>query len=117
MWLKQEYINVSRVLEPLSLISVPLQTKIPYAYFGIFDGHAGAGASLMTCNLLHLHITDKLTPVKELLAFETDDKLQTARYLAEAVVSSITIDSLVIGALEEAFFEMVSTFALKPGKV
>ena len=39
---------------------------------------------------------------------ETDDKLSMAEELADAVVSSVTIDSLVIGVLEEAFFEMVS---------
>ena len=84
------------------------QTKIPYAYFGVFDGHAGCGASLMAVNQLHFHIMEKLQGIKELLAYESDDKLAMAEELADAVVSSVTIDSLVIGVLEEAFFEMVS---------
>lgn len=82
------------------------QTKIPYAYFGVFDGHAGCGASLMAVNQLHFHIMEKLQGIKELLAYESDDKLAMAEELADAVVSSVTIDSLVIGVLEEAFFEM-----------
>jgi len=53
---------------------------------------------------------EKLQGVKDLLAYENDEKLATAEELAEAVVSSVTIDSLVIGVLEEAFFEMVSLY-------
>ena len=70
------------------------QTKIPYAYFGVFDGHAGCGASLMAVNQLHFHIMEKLQGIKELLAYESDDKLAMAEELADAVVSSVTIDSL-----------------------
>ena len=84
-----------------------MQTKIPYAYFGIFDGHAGCGAALMAVNQLHIHIMEKLQGIKELLAYENDEKLAMAEELADAVVSSVTIDSLIIGTLEEAFFEMV----------
>lgn len=87
------------------------QTKIPYAYFGVFDGHAGCGAALMAVNTLHVHIMEKLHGVKELLAYENDEKLAAAEELSEAVISSVTIDSLVIGVLEEAFFEMVSSEA------
>lgn len=82
------------------------QTKIPYAYFGIFDGHAGSGAGLMAVNQLHVHIMEKLQGIRELLAYENDEKLAMANELEEATVSSVTIDSLVIGTLEEAFFEM-----------
>ncbi|EDO41714.1 predicted protein, partial [Nematostella vectensis] len=82
------------------------QTKIPYACFGVFDGHAGEGASLMAVNTLHIHIMEKLSSVKELLTCKSDEKLALSPQLAEAVVSSISIDKLVIGALEEAFFEM-----------
>lgn len=87
------------------------QTKIPYAYYGVFDGHAGCGSALMAVNNLHVHIMEKLHGVKELLAFENDEKLAAAEELSEAVISSVTIDSLVIGVLEEAFFEMVSSEA------
>lgn len=83
-----------------------IQTKIPYAYFGIFDGHAGCGAALMAVNQLHIHIMEKLQGIRDLLAHESDEELAMAEELAEAVVSSVTIDSLVIGTLEEAFFEM-----------
>ena len=62
----------------------------------------------MAVNQLHIHIMEKLQGVKDLLAYENDEKLEMAEELSEAVVSSVTIDSLVIGVLEEAFFEMVS---------
>lgn len=61
----------------------------------------------MAVNQLHIHIMEKFQGIKDLLAYENDDKLALAGELAEAVVSSVTIDSLVIGTLEEAFFEMV----------
>ena len=62
----------------------------------------------MAVNNLHVHIMEKLHGVKELLAYENDEKLAAGEELSEAVISSVTIDSLVIGVLEEAFFEMVS---------
>jgi hypothetical protein len=51
---------------------------------------------------------EKLSAVKDLLACATDEMLAQSPILAEAVVSSISIDKLITGALEEAFFEMVS---------
>lgn len=75
----------------------------------MFDGHAGEGASMMAVNTLHIHIMEKLSSVKELLAHGTDEQLAASKLLSECVVTTITIDRLVIGALEEAFFEMVST--------
>lgn len=74
----------------------------------MFDGHAGEGASMMAVNNLHIHIMDKLSSVKELLVYGSDDKLAKCAQLSDAVVTSITIDRLIIGALEEAFFEMVT---------
>ena len=62
----------------------------------------------MAVNQLHIHIMEKLSGVKEFLAYENDDKLAMATELSEAVVSSVTVDSLITGTLEEAFFEMVS---------
>ena len=62
----------------------------------------------MAVNQLHIHIMEKLQGIRELLAYESDEKLAMADELAEAVVSSVTIDSLVIGTLEEVFFEMVN---------
>lgn len=62
---------------------------------------------MMAVNNLHIHIMEKLSSVKELLACGSDDILAKCDQLSEAVVTSITIDRLIIGALEEAFFEMV----------
>lgn len=64
----------------------------------------------MAVNQLHVHIMEKLLGIRDLLAHENDEELAMAEELAEAVVSSVTIDSLVIGTLEEAFFEMVQLF-------
>lgn len=64
----------------------------------------------MAVNQLHVHIMEKLLGIRDLLAHENDEELAVAEELAEAVVSSVTIDSLVIGTLEEAFFEMVQLF-------
>ena len=72
---------------------------------------------MMTVNMLHIHIMEKLSSVKELLVYETDEKLANSSKLAEAVVSTITIDKLIIGALEEAFFEMVGTVEVPTIKV
>ena len=66
----------------------------------------------MAVNQLHIHIMEKLQGVKDLLAYENDEKLAMAEELTEAVVSSVTIDSLVVGVLEEAFFLMVSLYLM-----
>ena len=62
----------------------------------------------MAMSTLHIHVEDNLGAVKELLAYRNNKELQDSPRLSEAVVSSITIDSLIIGALEESFFELVS---------
>lgn len=68
---------------------------------------------MMAVNTLHIHIMEKLSNIKDLLAYGTDEKLAKSSVLSESVVSTITIDRLVIGALEEAFFEMVSETNIK----
>jgi len=83
-----------------------LTCMIPYVLFGIFDGHAGTGAALTSSNTVHCHIKDKLSAIKHFLARET------AKVVAEDdpglgfITEAIPTESLVIGALEEAFTEM-----------
>lgn len=70
-----------------------------YVYFGIFDGHAGVGAALYASNQLHHIIHEKLVDI-------VDELLPDAPLIA----SQVTRDSLIIGALETAFAEMVIIF-------
>lgn len=89
---------------------------IPYVYFGIFDGHAGSGCAVTAANELHQVIHKRLMGVLLHL-------LQQARGGATGILGSsggngapstlmwypnreISIESMVIGALESAFWEM-----------
>ena len=85
-------------------------------YFGIFDGHAGSGCAVAAANELHQVIHKRLMGVLLHL-------LQQARGGATGILSNaggdgapstlmwypnreISIESMVIGALESAFWEM-----------
>ena len=91
------------------------QFDIPYVFFGIFDGHAGSGCAVAAANELHQVIHKKLMGVLLHL-------LQQARGAGTGIFSStagdnrptlmwypnreISVESMVIGALESAFWEM-----------
>ena len=88
---------------------------IPYVYFGIFDGHAGSGCAVTAANELHQVIHKRLMGVLLHL-------LQQARGGATGILNNavdnasstlmwypnreISIEAMVIGALESAFWEM-----------
>ncbi|CAL8118760.1 unnamed protein product [Orchesella dallaii] len=87
------------------------EVKIPYFYFGVFDGHAGPGAAVAAAARLHLIIEDKLTEVGCHLCQEgplCDFSLKQSK--GKGVMwfphTNITKDSLIVGALESAFYEM-----------
>ena len=92
---------------------------IPYIYFGIFDGHAGSGCAVTAANELHQTVHKRLMGVLQHL-------LQQARGHGTGIINGpnsgdgvnnmsvsmwypnreISIESMVIGALEAAFWEM-----------
>lgn len=83
--------------------------SLPYVYFAVFDGHAGAGASVAACNTLHKIIQDKLSDVLDLLlpscSVNNKDKQNRPpnNWFPE---KEIPPESLIIGALESAFWDM-----------
>ncbi|XP_074644715.1 protein phosphatase 1H-like isoform X2 [Tubulanus polymorphus] len=83
---------------------------MPFTYFGIFDGHAGTGAALMAAHTLHHHIEERLSAVKLLLLAKhagLDDHVEQNEMMKFALPQKeVTVDSLVIGALEAAFNAM-----------
>ncbi len=81
-------------------------TVIPYVLFGIFDGHAGTGAALTAANAVHCHVKDKLTAIRHFLARETADVIAEDDPGLGFITEALPTESLVIGALEEAFTEM-----------
>lgn len=50
--------------------------------------------------------------MKDLLVYENDEKFVMVEELVEVVVFLVLIDSLVVGVLEEVFFEMVSLYCI-----
>lgn len=77
---------------------------LPYTYFGIFDGHAGYGASL-AASLQFQHILhEKLVDILELLLPSEGQK--TPVFPAMLFHKTISKDELIVGALESAFYEM-----------
>uniref|UniRef100_A0A8C5MI99 Protein phosphatase, Mg2+/Mn2+ dependent 1J n=1 Tax=Leptobrachium leishanense TaxID=445787 RepID=A0A8C5MI99_9ANUR len=107
-----------------------VDTEISFYYWGLFDGHAGCGCAMYASRLLHLHICDQLrdlvsilqqpesTPapiylannntIEQAAGTPTEEKKQpfletSLRFHLEKQVLS---ESLVIGAIENAFREM-----------
>lgn len=99
----------------------------------MFDGHAGSGAAVMASKLLHLHICDQLRDLVDILQDSSPPPLclpsdsrglpaeRNRAPLAEAdaelpndalprfhLEKAVSCESLVIGAIENAFKRMVS---------
>ena len=81
-------------------------STIHYILFGIFDGHAGTGAALTAANTLHGHVKDKLSSIKHFLAREQAEVITEDDPGLGCITEPIPTESLVHGALEEAFAEM-----------
>ena len=80
--------------------------KLPYAYFGIFDGHAGADAALWAANTLHKHVEAKLDGIKQYLIQNKTEVVTEDDPSLGYITEPIPKDELIIGALEKAFVEM-----------
>lgn len=79
-------------------------------YFGVFDGHAGAGVSLMVADQFINHLQEKLVEARAELfrcAYpELYDGENNFWYPKNYPKSLFTVDNLVTGALESAFQAM-----------
>ena len=85
--------------------------ELPYQCFGVFDGPAGAGASLATVNQLQDVIHENIHEIQEVVL--TDEKdFSKHSLLREAVAPSINFDAMITGVLEQAFLEMVIVFII-----
>lgn len=71
-------------------------------YHAIFDGHAGYQTSLIASRHLHQHVKNKLEQCLDLLK----EKSRETSPCPFDSFNDISIDDLIIGALEEAFQEM-----------
>lgn len=94
-----------------------------FYYWGLFDGHAGGGAAEMASRLLHRHIREQLKDLVEILQDPLPPPVCLPSSPGTPGVSSpsqlvspqswspqkeVTHDSLVVGAIENAFQLMVS---------
>ncbi|XP_067414890.1 protein phosphatase 1J isoform X1 [Emydura macquarii macquarii] len=102
-----------------------------FHYWGLFDGHAGSGAAVMASKLLHRHIRDQLRDLVDILqdsasppiCLQSDSRVLPAEQnrapLAEEdaefpndalprfhLEKAVSCESLVIGAIENAFQQM-----------
>uniref|UniRef100_A0A9J7XGV7 Protein phosphatase, Mg2+/Mn2+ dependent, 1H n=2 Tax=Cyprinus carpio TaxID=7962 RepID=A0A9J7XGV7_CYPCA len=88
-----------------------------FHYWALFDGHGGSGAAVFAAKFLHLHIEEQLQEVLEILQ---NPSLQPPTCLGAAgapgspntmaprffMEKKIKQESLVVGAIENAFKEM-----------
>lgn len=94
------------------------EEMIPATYFGIFDGHASHTVSLIVSKLLHMIVKEKIE-----LCIGVIERINILNSLSDKCDStSVTVEQLVIGALEEAFISMddllereTSTYHIKGG--
>lgn len=81
---------------------------LPYVYFGIFDGHAGYGASLAASHQFHHILHEKLVDIIELLL---PSAVQETPVFPLLFHKSVSKDELIVGALESAFYDMDAMLA------
>lgn len=92
---------------------------VPYRYFALFDGHAGSAVAVAAARTLHKVIHNRFQQISSLLLErEKDGRIHLGpQYGAYSAAifnnceSKVTVDSLIIGALETAFLEMDSQIA------
>ncbi|XP_037067977.1 protein phosphatase 1H-like isoform X1 [Pollicipes pollicipes] len=84
---------------------------IPYYYFGLFDGHAGDGASVAAASQLHHIIHDRLVDVMDILLPLEPAAEAVASDLLWVPTEEMSVDRLVTGALEAAFHDMDALIA------
>lgn len=97
------------------VLNVKLEQKFTLTYFGMFDGHAGADAALMTSRLLHKHIMERLQSRIEVIKYKlwsNDSENKTENGSENEVdkfgpLGNISVDSIIVGAVEESFVAMV----------
>lgn len=85
------------------MLSHPLKDlpDLPYIYFGVFDGHAGYGASLAASHQFHHILHEKLVDIIEQLLPGNQNDTPVYPLMFHKTVSK---DELIIGALESAFY-------------
>uniref|UniRef100_A0A6I8PVP5 Protein phosphatase, Mg2+/Mn2+ dependent 1J n=1 Tax=Xenopus tropicalis TaxID=8364 RepID=A0A6I8PVP5_XENTR len=100
---------------------------LSFYYWGLFDGHAGCGCAIAASRLLHLHICDHLRDLVHILPHSAAaplsldpgnriDHMAGIKSLENAQAPEVAVrfhlekqvfpESLVIGAIENAFKEM-----------
>lgn len=97
------------------VLDVKLEQKFTLTYFGMFDGHAGPDAALMTSRLLHKHIMERLQSRIEVIKYKlwsNDSENKTENGSGNEVdkfgpLGNISVDSIIVGAVEESFVAMV----------
>ncbi|XP_028397702.1 protein phosphatase 1H-like [Dendronephthya gigantea] len=80
-------------------------TKLPYWCFGIFDGHAGAGAALAAVNQLQDIIHEKLHEIQDVIVCE-EKNYGKLPVLQGVVAPTIDFEAVITGALEQSFLDM-----------
>lgn len=103
---------------------LPLHQGLCFYYWGLFDGHAGGGAAEMASRLLHRHIREQLKDLAEILQDPlppplclpstpgtpgfSDPSHLVSPQSCWSPQKEVTHESLVVGAIENAFQLMVS---------
>ncbi|KAK2721634.1 protein phosphatase 1H-like isoform X1 [Artemia franciscana] len=81
--------------------------RLPYYYFAIFDGHAGSGAAVSAANQLHYILHEKLVDIIDHLMPENELETVPGKPVKMFIpAKDLGFQSLVVGALEAAFWEM-----------
>eukprot|EP00095_Tigriopus_kingsejongensis_P012725 maker-scaffold43_size480169-snap-gene-2.24 protein:Tk12725 transcript:maker-scaffold43_size480169-snap-gene-2.24-mRNA-1 annotation:"hypothetical protein DAPPUDRAFT_323991" len=91
---------------PTADLECEREWEIPYVYFGIFDGHAGSGCAVMAANELHQTVHKRLMSVLHHLVPGASCPSSCAGGVMWFPSRNVSVESLIIGALEAAFWDM-----------
>jgi len=80
--------------------------EVPYVFFGTFDGHAGSGCAVAAANELHQVVHKRLMASLHHLVPDATARGAGTMQAMWFASRDISADSLIIGALEAAFWEM-----------
>ncbi|KAG9509238.1 Protein phosphatase 1H [Fragariocoptes setiger] len=87
--------NSSQSSSPVEIIStIGSEQKLPWIYFGIFDGHAGSAVAVAATNTLHKIIAEKLESVALLLLALSFEEERMTTPTPECIDGSVCNESV-----------------------
>lgn len=117
MGYRQTMEDACAIVQHLNIAPLNIASLSPQSFFGVYDGHGGAQASLYLSQNLHVNVASALllaaTPIREASAEDASREDMHPELNVGAAVSPSALDGIVSKCLREAFLKTDSDYLKK----